>query len=331
MLINTFHFVEGFQNISESYGNLIADKLSYLKFASGVLSQKFITQFPSAKIPFTGLMSSIDNFGDDIIIYDSAGQGLLKYNRESMGISCIRLSNVGLLSVPYWLNCPLERVFNSSHYIRQSIDHVHSFSVLPGRCDIMINVEIPKNTVLAAPLDEKCFWYQARGSAAAVSVLEEKNTPREKVGVAQQWYDELDNLAFTNPGLESLEFSDEPDGKIVDGSFQDAEKVQFKCAVNVSAGTSEVIVSAALYLKPNPTLNIEEAASLLNPQKHEHGVAESACIRLFLEKHEKVSDIIFTKPLHVIIKLDCGDHPAALTTKETILTDTSLEIDVVLK
>ncbi|KAK8968481.1 hypothetical protein KSP40_PGU012882 [Platanthera guangdongensis] len=152
------------------------------------------------------------------------------------------------------------------------------------------------------------------------------------VGVAQQWYDELDNLAFTNPGPESLDSNDETDGKSVDGSFQDGEKVQLKCAVNVSSGTSEVIVSAALYLKPSPALNVEEAVNLLNPQTHEHGgAAENGCIGLFLEKHEKVSDIIFTKPLHVIIKLDCGDHPAALTTKETILTDTSLEIDVILK
>lgn len=61
-----------------------------------------------------------------------------------------------------------------------------------------------------------------------------------KVGVAQQWFDELDNLAFTNPELESLEIGGEVYDKSTDKSFQDTGKVHFSCAVNVSPGTSEV-------------------------------------------------------------------------------------------
>ncbi|PKU74642.1 hypothetical protein MA16_Dca004833 [Dendrobium catenatum] len=262
--------IRGFQNIFESYGNLIEEKLSCLRDANVVSLQKFSISVSSEKLPYAGLMSSVGNFHDDIITYDA------------------------------------------------------------GRCNVRVNVDIPKGSVLAAPLDENCIWRQARGSAAEVSVLEEGESLEEKVGVAQQWFDELDNLAFTNAGLESLESSGEVDNKSIDESFQDAGKVHFNCAVNVSPGTSELIVSAALYLKPNPALSFKEAASLLNPQNHEDGMLERESFYLFLQKCEKISDIIFTKPLHLRIKLDCGDHPTASTSKETILTDTRLEVNVIL-
>ncbi|XP_020578512.1 uncharacterized protein LOC110023434 isoform X3 [Phalaenopsis equestris] len=76
---------------------------------------------------------------------------LVKYSRKSMRFSQIHFSNVGVLGVPYWLSCPIERVFNSGRDLRRSIEHVRNFSVLPGRCDVRVNVEIPKGTVLATP------------------------------------------------------------------------------------------------------------------------------------------------------------------------------------
>ena len=66
-----------------------------------------------------------------------------------------------------------------------------------------------------------------------------------QVGIAQQWYDELDNLAFS-------EVAEEPtsahggDDKSADQSYQDQRRVQFTCAVNVSPGTCEV----QYHLKP---------------------------------------------------------------------------------
>lgn len=58
-----------------------------------------------------------------------------------------------------------------------------------------------------------------------------------KVGVAQQWFDELDNLAFSKPGLEAdIQYEEVPP----DRSFQDKDKVHFDCVVNISPGTSEV-------------------------------------------------------------------------------------------
>jgi hypothetical protein len=57
-----------------------------------------------------------------------------------------------------------------------------------------------------------------------------------QVGVAQQWYDELDNLAFATP---DTELTVEDNNTTKDNKYQD-ERVHINCAVNSSPGTSEV-------------------------------------------------------------------------------------------
>lgn len=66
-----------------------------------------------------------------------------------------------------------------------------------------------------------------------------------QVGAAQQWYDELDNLAFSLSAPES-ELNVVDDCTTSDIGFQDA-KVHIDCAVNTSPGTSEVCTSTAYY------------------------------------------------------------------------------------
>lgn len=61
-----------------------------------------------------------------------------------------------------------------------------------------------------------------------------------KVGLAQQWFDELDNLAFTRPEEESEVQGEEEHS---DRSFRDKSRVHVDCAVNISPGTSEVCSS----------------------------------------------------------------------------------------
>lgn len=41
-----------------------------------------------------------------------AGQRVLKQHGNTMDVSCIRFSNFGVIGLPYWFVCPLERVFN---------------------------------------------------------------------------------------------------------------------------------------------------------------------------------------------------------------------------
>lgn len=57
-----------------------------------------------------------------------------------------------------------------------------------------------------------------------------------QVGVSQQWYDELDNLAFSTPDVDLAVENDKIKKEI---SFQD-ERIHFRSAVNTSPGTSEV-------------------------------------------------------------------------------------------
>ncbi|KAG0498564.1 hypothetical protein HPP92_003255, partial [Vanilla planifolia] len=320
--------ITGHQNIFGNYRNLMAEKLSFLNEANGILQQRFSILLE--KNPFT-LMSSFGRFQNDIIFLDADGQNVLKFNWASKTASFIQFSNVGVLGLPYWLSCPIERVYNSGNYIDETIEHVQNFRVLPGRVDIRVNVDIPRDAKLAAPLDDNCVWYQAKGSSAVVSKTEDENTPREKVGIAQQWFDELDNLAFLNTQLENSECTVQNDDKSIEKGLEDTEKPKLNCAVNVSPGTSEIIVSAALYLKLSPTVNLKDATSILNPREHKNSLIEAERFRSYLENCGEMTCVIFTRPLHLRIKLYCGDHPAAATSKETILTDTQLEMNVMVK
>ncbi|XP_068666368.1 uncharacterized protein [Aristolochia californica] len=57
-----------------------------------------------------------------------------------------------------------------------------------------------------------------------------------KVGVAQQWFDELDNLAFSKDGME-MRIDDEERNSNEDS--EDEKSVHIDCADNISPGTSE--------------------------------------------------------------------------------------------
>jgi hypothetical protein len=61
---------------------------------------------------------------------------------------------------------------------------------------------------------------------------------RYQVGIAQQWYDELDNLAFSEVADERTVHDGED--KPADQSYQDQRRVHFTCTVSVSPGTCEV-------------------------------------------------------------------------------------------
>lgn len=58
-----------------------------------------------------------------------------------------------------------------------------------------------------------------------------------QVGVAQQWYDELDNLAFSTPESELVV---EDENATMDTNPED-ERMHIDCVVNTSPGRSEVI------------------------------------------------------------------------------------------
>lgn len=54
-----------------------------------------------------------------------------------------------------------------------------------------------------------------------------------------------------------------------------------------------------------------------------------SCIHLLLKSKRDLRDLIFMKPLHVRIKLDCLNHPkAADNSKEIILTNSKIDFNV---
>ncbi|OEL18075.1 hypothetical protein BAE44_0020906 [Dichanthelium oligosanthes] len=207
-------------------------------------------------------------------------------------------------------------------------EHVRQVDVLPGRCNITVYIDIPADTELAAPLAENCIWRQVRGSGAEISGSDGPETTTEKVGIAQQWYDELDNLAFSEVAEEHTT-AHGGDDKPADQSYQDQRRVQFSCAVNVSPGTCELVASAALYLKLVRTISNRESQKALVKQIMEcQRREEHAGVELLMGSNRDARDLVVMKPVHLRLRLECGDHPAGATNKETISSESSLKINV---
>jgi hypothetical protein len=65
----------------------------------------------------------------------------------------------------------------------------------------------------------------------------------------------------------------------------------------------------------------------LNPGRGE-GLEKDSCIQLLLKSNCNLRDLIFVKPLHLRINLDTLDHPKADNSKDIILTDSAIEVNV---
>ncbi|KAF0914133.1 hypothetical protein E2562_026523 [Oryza meyeriana var. granulata] len=280
------------------------------------------------KTPFKELVSSVARFQKYIVFCNTDGQRVLKHDLDTKDTSNIPFSNFGVLGLPYWFVCPLEKVSTcKGHSIGQFQQHIRQVNVLPGRCNIKVSVDIPADTELASPLVESCIWRQVRGSGAEISGSDEPATNKEKVGIAQQWYDELDNLAFTEASEEPTVH--EGDESPSDGSYQDQRRVHFTCVVNVSPGTCELVASAVLYLKIDSTKDDhgEQKAlvkRIIQCQRHE----EHAGVELLMENCKDARDVTIMKPVHLRLMLECADHPAGTTNKETISSESSFEINI---
>lgn len=327
--------IKGFPHIMELCGQMITDKVSYLEKMLGNWSRQSLgSTYSIERLPYAELISSSVTLQNNVIFCDPDGQRVLKYHRGSNNISNLQFTNYGMLGLPYWLAGPLERVIvRGDIYARPRNDHIQYFNVLPGRCDIRVNIDLPEGTQLAAPLQEGCIWRQARGSAVAVSGSEGLAASSEKVGVAQQWYDELDNLAFTNPGSDS---GVEDEVKNQDINNQEENTAHINCAVNISPGSSEVIIYTLLYLKLNEAYSSchgqdrRAAEKVLDISDHDKNGKQgvNACIELLLESCRNLREVVFMKPLHLRIRLECGDHPVLTTSKEIVSTHSSIDVNV---
>ncbi|XP_076958626.1 uncharacterized protein LOC143634425 [Bidens hawaiensis] len=313
--------VKGSANILEICGPLISEKSSLLK------------EIPSNNLPqnIANDFSSVAAFQDNIVICDSDGQVVLKYNKKCKSMSSFDFSNFGVLGLPYWLVSPMESTYAAGFGVPGvHIDHIQHFTLLPGRIDIKINVEIPEDTELVEPLDDDCIWRQTRGTSTETLVASNKAESTEKVGVAQQWYDELDDLASLTQKEVSTEEDKASNTKVQDG------KIIIDCAVNTSPGTSEVIINAALYLRLQNATNaskeqqLTRLVNILNPSGKD-SLQTDACAQILSTSKKLPEEFVFLRSLHVRLKINSRDHPKAENSKDIILTESFVEVSVSLE
>ncbi|ESQ49328.1 hypothetical protein EUTSA_v10020116mg [Eutrema salsugineum] len=335
--------VEGFPGIMEICGKLITEKLSVLKqLPSNWLQQQTKAISSCKELPSAALLSSFTKLGDDMVMTDIVGQRVVKLNRESGACSSIQFSNIGILGLPYWLSIPLERVFNLANGVQEAhLSHTHQLRLLPGKISIRLNIELPQCTELVEPVQESCIWRQARGSISEVSTSGSAVEPSEKVGVSQQWYDELDSLAkeIANPELADEEPEQEEDINTSEIESEDDGRIHIDCTVNTSPGTSELIVYAALYLRLTKNEDTEGASQeelarriteILKPARNMTTMDEDLFVKQLLKSKREMRDMVFVKPIHLRVRFDTMDHPKADNSRDVILTDSSAQIDVTL-
>ncbi|KAI3449881.1 hypothetical protein Pfo_006546 [Paulownia fortunei] len=319
--------------ILEICGQMILEKCIPLRQLPAVWLQQQVNANCSFEgIPYAGLMSSVATCQDHVVLCDTVGQTVVKFSKGSGSATSFRFTNFGILGLPYWLASSLERVYAVDDLSGINLDHLQCFHLLPGRVDIELNVNIPQHTDLVELPQEGCIWRQARGAAAEVSGVENKAASSEKVGVAQQWYDEIDNLSFSTPPEESSteEESRPPSEEVQEG------RVRIGCTINTSPGTSEVIVYAALYLrlKKNSNSHLDSQgdkaariADILDPKRK---FKKDLLVKLMTMSDRDLEELIFMRPLHVRLKFNCRDHRTADNSKAIILTDSSVKVHVTL-
>ncbi|MED6197347.1 hypothetical protein PIB30_055714 [Stylosanthes scabra] len=287
-------------------------------------------------IPNADFLSSMTTLQNHVIICDTVGQRIMKVNRESMVCSELKFSNLGILGLPYWLNSPLETFYAvENRLLATTVDHLQHFQLLPGKVDIKLTLEIPEDVELVEPLQESCIWRQTRGSATEISGFDDGPGSIDKAGVAQQWYDELDDLAAPKPVSEMVVEDDNLNKNLV----VDDEKIHINSCVCHSPGTSEVIVYAVLYCKlrkvPDSNDGNQEKyaariVDILSSKKC--GKTERDLWRAFLlQSKGDLRDLVFMKPIHIRVRLSTFDHPKADNGRDIISTDSSIEVKVLLK
>nr|GLL39481.1 uncharacterized protein LOC109190975 isoform X1 [Ipomoea trifida] len=209
-----------------------------------------------------------------------------------------------------------------------------------GKVDIKLSIDIPESFELVEPLNESCIWRQARGAATVVSEAERISTS-EKVCAAQQWYDELDHRTFWESEVESnkeVYSSTEPSVEVLSSSPSEVVpegKVLVDCCINTSPGTSEVIISAALYLKLRKTADSgmdsreQKAAKIADSLDPTRRVSKDLLVSYLLASKRDLEGLVVTRPLQVRLKFECPNHPTSEdNSKEIIITDSSINVSV---
>jgi hypothetical protein len=94
---------------------------------------------------------------------------------------------------------------------------------------------------------------------------------------------------------------------------------------------AQVVVTTVLYISVDSKLEgIEDQKSVASVLLQSVSTSKWKEIEPFFESCEDLRDLVFSCPVHLRIKLECGDYPAADTSQEIALTDSSININVAL-
>ncbi|CAK7349354.1 unnamed protein product [Dovyalis caffra] len=105
--------IKGFPNILKTFGQLIMEKLSFLKeIPIDYLKQQSDVNCPLKEFQHATLISALTTFENHIVMCDTVAHRVLKISRESGACSNFQFSNFGTLGLPYWLSFPVERVYS---------------------------------------------------------------------------------------------------------------------------------------------------------------------------------------------------------------------------
>lgn len=100
----------------------------------------------------------------------------------------------------------------------------------------------------------------------------------------------------------------------------------------------QVVIFAVLYCKlrrvPNSNDGNQEkyAARIIDflSSKRSGKRERDSWNAFLLQSKGDLRDLIFMKPLHIRVRLNCFDHPKAENGKDIILTDSSIKVNVLL-
>jgi hypothetical protein len=253
------------------------------------------------------LVSSIAKLQHTVVLVDTDSQRILKLHLKTGDISCFQFSNLGCLGLPYWWSCDVEKLIRCRNDVHKYFnkENIRSsfqqFSVQPGRCEIGVNLILPRGTKLAAPLDKGCIWQQSRGSVVELSMYDGMLIA-DNIGMAQQFYDELDNIISSKEEVDDLEHTDQYDLGL--GTY-------IHSSVDVSRGVGEVIIDAVVYLTLDESSSAtgdysSHNSNIVNILKKDEPATNETCTLFSLSCKEQ-QHLVFMKHAYVQIRIKCSD------------------------
>ena len=94
----------------------------------------------------------------------------------------------------------------------------------------------------------------------------------------------------------------------------------------------QLVASAALYLKiDRKKADHGDQKAVIKRILQCDGREEHAGVELLTGNRGDARDLVIMKPVHLRLRMECADHPAGTTNKETINTESSLDISISLE